>query len=196
MLAAGMPERNNVQERAALAVVNEIPCSRQIQAPCSGVNRVFNLGADAALLHQCFKGSMQVMSNRTRCRRAVLRQPGGGGFDLALRSGLDASGQCQVSTVLFEPFQKLVGRNAVFQVGFLQRSFKFSLKRGRQAHGRFGLSGEHGHGRAVGKRCAIQHDLARDDCSCDNLHAGMLLPPRLAGGGCVSDNGVDVPVHT
>lgn len=160
MLPAGMPERNNVQEQATLAVVDEIPRPRQIQAPRSGVYRVFNACADAGLLHQCFECSVQVMSNRTRCRRAVPRPPRGSSFDLALRPGFDASGQCQVSTVLFEPFQKFVGRGAVFQVGFLQCGFKLGLKCGRQAHGRLSFSGEHGHGRAIGKHCAVQYDLA------------------------------------
>ena len=86
-----MPERDDVKVLASRTVVYEVAGSRQVQTTRFGIAGVFDQGADARLLSQCFECGLQVRANGSRRCKAVLALPNRGGINLPLSPWLDTN---------------------------------------------------------------------------------------------------------
>ena len=98
VLATGMPERDDFKVLASRTVVDEVAGSRQVQAPRFGIAGVFDQGADARLLNQCFECGLQVGANGSWRCKAVLAPSSSGGINLPLSPWLDTNEQRQVQS--------------------------------------------------------------------------------------------------
>ena len=86
-----MPERDDFEVLASRTVVDEVAGSRQVQATRFGITGVFDQGADARLINQCFECGLQVRANGSWRCKAVLAPPNRGGINLPLSPWLDTN---------------------------------------------------------------------------------------------------------
>jgi len=86
-----MPECDDFKVLASRTVVDEVAGSRQVQTARFGIAGIFDQGADAWPLNQCFKCGLQVRANGSRRCKAVLAPLNSGGINLPLSPWLDTN---------------------------------------------------------------------------------------------------------
>jgi hypothetical protein len=77
-----MPEGKDNKFLAGDAIVDVVPGAREIEPPHIGVVARTAASADAGLLRENFKGFREIQANRVWGRRAVIRPPQSGSFNL------------------------------------------------------------------------------------------------------------------